>query len=157
MNLEVIKAYVKDKHGVQKRKQGTPYYLHPFEVQQILQKKGYSEEYQAAGLCHDLLEDKEATEQKILDLTNEAVLEAVKLVTKEEGYQMKEYIDRISKNPIAKAVKLADRLHNLQEATMASKEFQNKYQKETEEWYLNLAKDTMFEQEIQEAYQKIAK
>ena len=85
------------------------------------------------------------------------MLEAVKLVTKEEGYQMKEYIDRISKNPIAKAVKLADRLHNLQEATMASKEFQNKYQKETEEWYLNLAKDTMFEQEIQEAYQKIAK
>ena len=157
MKLDNYIEYIKEKHKGQTRKQGTPYYLHPLEVSNILDKKGFSKEYQIVGLFHDLLEDTEATEQEILDLTNEAVLEAVKLVTKEEGYQMKEYIDRISKNPIAKAVKLADRLHNLQEATMASKEFQNKYQKETEEWYLNLAKDTMFEQEIQEAYQKIAK
>lgn len=155
MNLESVKAYVKNKHGVQKRKQGTPYYLHPFEVQRILQKKGYSEEYQAAGLCHDLLEDTDATEKEILELTSKEVLEAVKLVTKEQGYQMIEYIGRISKNSIAKAVKLADRLHNLQEAPLASKEFQIKYRKETEEWYLELAKDTMFEKEIGEAYQKL--
>ena len=157
MNLELVKEYVKNKHEGQKRKQGTPYYLHPFEVQQILQKKGYSEEYQVAGLCHDLLEDTNATQQEILDLTNEEVLEAVKLVTKEDGYKMQQYINRISENPMAKAVKLADRLHNLQEALLASREFQVKYKRETEEWYLNLAKGTMFEEEIREAYQKLLK
>lgn len=157
MNLELVKEYVKNKHEGQKRKQGTPYYLHPFEVQQILQKKGYSEEYQVAGLCHDLLEDTNATQQEILDLTNEEVLEAVKLVTKEDGYKMQQYINRISENPMAKAVKLADRLHNLQDAPLASKEFQIKYRRETEKWYLKLAEGTMFEEEIREAYQKLLK
>lgn len=157
MNLELVKEYVKNKHEGQKRKQGTPYYLHPFEVQQILQKKGYSEEYQVAGLCHDLLEDTNATQQEILDLTNEEVLEAVKLVTKEDGYKMQQYINRISENPMAKAVKLADRLHNLQDAPLASKEFQIKYRRETEKWYLKLAEGTMFEEEISEAYQKLLK
>lgn len=157
MNLELIKEYIKVKHEGQKRKQGTPYYFHPLKVQQILQEKGYSEEYQVTGLCHDLLEDTDATEQEILDLTKKEVLEAVKLVTKEEGYKVQQYIDRISKNPMAKAVKLADRLHNLQEALLASREFQVKYKRETEEWYLNLAKGTMFEEEIKEAYQKLLK
>ena len=68
---------------------------------------------------------------------------------------MEEYIARIAKNPMAKAVKLADRLHNLQEATLASKLFQIKYEKETLAWYLNLAKGTNFETEIQEAYCKL--
>lgn len=157
MNLEQIKEYVKEKHAKQKRKQGTPYYLHPFAVQETLAKKGYLEEYQAAGLCHDLLEDTDATEKEILSLTNSEVLEAVKLVTKEKGYQMQEYIARIAQNPIAKAVKLADRLHNLQEATLASKLFQMKYEKETKQWYLDLAKETCFEEEIQEAYQQLKK
>ena len=157
MNLELVKEYVKNKHEGQKRKQRTPYYFHPLKVQQILQEKGYSEEYQVAGLCHDLLEDTDATEQEILDLTNEEVLKAVRLVTKEDGYKMQQYINRISENPMAKAVKLADRLHNLQDAPLASKEFQIKYRRETEKWYLKLAEGTMFEEEIREAYQKLLK
>ncbi len=155
MNLERIKEYVKEKHAGQTRKQGTPYYFHPFAVQEMLAKKGYSEECQAAGLCHDLLEDTDATETEILALTNSEVLEAVKLATKEKGYQMQEYIARIAQNPMAKAVKLADRLHNLQEATLASKLFQMKYEKETKQWYLELAKGTSFEEEIQRAYQQL--
>lgn len=155
MDLSQVKEYVKEKHAGQTRKQGTPYYLHPFAVQELLAQKGYSEDCQAAGLCHDLLEDTDATEKEILALTNPQVLEAVKLVTKEKGYRMEEYIARIAKNPMAKAVKLADRLHNLQEATLASKLFQIKYEKETLAWYLNLAKGTNFETEIQEAYCKL--
>ena len=155
MDLSQVKEYVKEKHAGQTRKQGTPYYLHPFAVQELLAQKGYSEDCQAAGLCHDLLEDTDATEKEILALTNPQVLEAVKLVTKEKGYRMEEYIARIAKNPMAKAVKLADRLHNLHEATLASKLFQIKYEKETLAWYLNLAKGTNFETEIQEAYCKL--
>lgn len=155
MNLERIKEFVKAKHIGQTRKQGTPYYLHPFAVQEILAQKGYSEEYQVAGLCHDLLEDTNATEQEILEPTNPDVLDAVKRVTKEKGYLMGEYIARIAENPIAKAVKLADRLHNLQEAVLASKEFQIRYEKETKQWYLDLAKGTCLEEEIQKAYTRL--
>lgn len=155
MNLESVKEYVKEKHAGQTRKQGTPYYLHPFAVQEMLKEKGYSEEYQAAGLCHDLLEDTNATEEEILALTSKEVLETVKLVTKEKGYHMQEYMSRIAENPIARAVKLADRIHNLSEATLASKVFQLKYQKETKDWFLDLAKGTDFEQEMQEAYTKL--
>lgn len=155
MNLNQVKEYVKQKHAGQTRKQGTSYYLHPFAVQELLAQKGYSEDCQVAGLCHDLLEDTDATEEEILALTNPQVLEAVKLVTKEKGYRMEEYIARIAQNPVAKAVKLADRLHNLQEATLASKLFQIKYEKETLAWYLELAKGTNFEIEIQEAYRKL--
>lgn len=61
---------------------------------------------------------------------------------------MKEYIGKINENEIAKNVKLADRLHNLIEVHYGTEEFQKKYIKETEDWFINLAKDTIFENEI---------
>ena len=36
---------------------------------------------------------------------------------------MSEYIDRISKDEMAKMVKLADRIHNISEAYLADKDF----------------------------------
>ncbi len=39
-NMNVIE-YVKQKHSGQKRKQGTPYYLHPVAVSKILKDKGF--------------------------------------------------------------------------------------------------------------------
>ncbi len=61
---------------------------------------------------------------------------------------MKDYIERIKNNDIAKMVKLADRIHNLSEANLASIDFQLKYIKETEEWFIDLAKDTVFENDL---------
>lgn len=61
---------------------------------------------------------------------------------------MDEYIENIKNNEIAKVVKLADRLHNLQCAKVAGKKFKDRYIKETEEYYLDLAKGTSFENEI---------
>ena len=45
-------------------------------------------------------------------------------------------------------VKLADRIHNLSESPNASKEFQDKYIKETKEWFIDLAKGTVFEEDL---------
>lgn len=70
---------------------------------------------------------------------------------------MSNYIKRISENDIAKMVKLADRLHNLSEAHFASSKFQKKYIKETEDWYLELAKGTVFEEEIHSALDSLKK
>lgn len=157
MTLEVIKEFVKNKHGNQKRKQGTPYYLHPFAVANILEKKGYDINYQIAGLFHDLLEDTETTEYELLELSNKNIVESVKLLTKEKNYNMADYIDKIEKNEIAKVVKLTDRLHNLLEAHLASDEFIIKYIKETEQWYLKMAKDTAFENELIEVLEDLKK
>lgn len=148
MDLEKAIEFIKQKHAGQKRKQGTPYYTHPLAVANLLKEKGFSIEYQIAGLFHDLLEDTDATLQEIIGLSNEKVAEAVQLVTKTDGYVMSEYIKNIKENEMAKMVKLADRIHNLSESPNASKEFQDKYIKETKEWFIDLAKGTVFEEDL---------
>ncbi len=155
MELEKAKEYIKEKHKNQKRKQGTPYYLHPLEVSIILKEKGLSETYQIVGLFHDLIEDTETTYEEILELTDEEIADAVKLLTKEKGYVMRDYINRIKHNEIARIVKIADRIHNLSETHLASKKFQERYIKETEEWFIDLAKDTVLEENLNKELTKI--
>lgn len=150
MNIEEIKQYVKKKHGNQTRIQGTPYYLHPSAVAEILKLMGYDLNYQIVGLFHDLLEDADTTYEELESISTREIANAVKLLTKENNYVMSDYIDRIRKNEIAKAVKLADRLHNLQEAHYASEKWRKKYIKETEDWYIELARNTKFENNIEE-------
>ena len=137
MNIEILKEYVKIKHKGQKRKQGTPYYLHPFAVADILKEKGFNEDYQAAGLLHDTLEDTNATKEEIL--------------------KMQDYYNRIINSDMAKMVKLADRYHNLSESTMTNIFFKKKYLKETEEWYLKMAEGTCFEEDIKQALDNLIK
>jgi Guanosine polyphosphate pyrophosphohydrolases/synthetases len=157
MKMNVMMNFVKERHGKQTRKQGTPYYLHPFAVAEILKSKGFGEDYQFAGLGHDLLEDTKTTYEEILNLANEKIAKAIVLVTKEENYNMEEYINRINQNEIAKAVKLADRLHNLSEAHVASIKWIEKYILETKTWYLDMAKDTPFEKELLELVKSLEK
>lgn len=157
MKLEYYINFIREKHGEQTRKQGTPYYLHPVAVSDCLAKKGFSRDYLIAGLFHDLLEDTKTTYEELLNISNSTVAEAVRLVTKEDGYDMHEYIERIRKNDIARMVKLADRWHNLLEAPVASPKFQKKYIKETEDWYIELAKGTVFEEDINNALETLKK
>ena len=48
-------------------------------------------------------------------------------------------------------VKLADRIHNISEAYLADKDFIDKYVNETIEGYLDLAKGTIFENDLKES------
>lgn len=146
--------FIKQKHKGQKRIQGTLYYLHPVAVSDILENKGFSINYQIAGLMHDLLEDTDTTYDEILKISNIEIAEAVRLVTKEKGYNMFEYMDRIKKNEMAKMVKLADRIHNLSEVHLASARFQDKYIRETEQWFIDLARETVFEQDLKDILQR---
>ena len=114
------------KHNGQYRIGGLPYITHPVEVASYLREAGYSIDYQIAGLFHDLLEDTDATEEEIKALGGPEVLEAVKLVTKQKGYVMSDYIAAIKSNPMASAVKAADRLHNLRCAIVAYTNFNQK-------------------------------
>lgn len=134
-------SFATKKHEGQFRKGGLPYITHPVAVAAKLADKGYGEDYIIAGLFHDLLEDTDATEQEIEKLGGAEVLRAVKLLTKEKGYNMDEYVGEIRKNPIAKAVKGADRLHNLECAVVCSEEFKRRYVLETIDYYMDLDKD----------------
>ena len=155
ISLKEAAEYAKQKHGKQKRMQGTPYYEHPYMVAKILKDKGFSEEYQIAGLFHDLIEDTETSYEDILALTNRDIARAVLLVSKEEGYVMSEYMNRIKLDDMARMIKLADRLHNLNDAKVANSKFQRKYIKETEEWYLDLAKGTPFEEDMKKSLEAL--
>lgn len=129
------------KHKGQKRIGGNDYISHPIAVYQMVKEKGYNKDYQITALFHDLLEDTDATENEILRLSNKNVLTAVKLLTKEKGCDMQEYINGIKNNPIAFVVKSADRLHNLKSALNASEEFKRKYVLETVGWYLDFSSE----------------
>lgn len=138
------------KHKGQKRKGGEDYITHPVTVCEMVKNQGYDEDYQITALFHDLLEDTNATEQEILEYGNPEILTAVKLLTKQDGYNMQDYIDKIKNNDIALVVKTADRLHNLQSALVADNEFKRKYILETVDWYLD------FSPEIRKAVKRLA-
>ena len=135
--FEAALKYATKKHEGQCRIGGEPYISHPVAVAALLRERGYDEEFQIAGLFHDLLEDTDATEAEIAEFGSPAILEAVKLVTKEKNYVMEEYIARIRKNKMAFAVKGADRLHNLRSAVCADEAFKRKYILESKEWYMD--------------------
>ena len=132
-------AFATKKHQGQKRIGGDDYITHPIAVSEIVKSQGFDENYQIAALFHDLLEDTDATEEEILTYANQEILEAVKLLTKEHGYNMAEYVGAIKQNSIAYAVKAADRLHNLQCAIITDEEFKRKYILETLDWYMDFS------------------
>lgn len=96
-------------HKNQTDKSGMPYVFHPFHLAEQMK----DEDTTIAALLHDVVED---TDYTIADLkqmgfpTN--VLEALELLTHNDGTPYMEYVAKIKDNPIAKAVKLADLEHN---------------------------------------------
>ena len=139
--LQLALEFATEKHKGQKRIGGDDYITHPVAVCEIVKSQGFDENTRIAALFHDLLEDTDATEEEILKYGNEEILEAVKLLTKEKGYVMSEYIGKIKNNKIAFAVKAADRLHNLQCAIVTDEEFKRKYILETVDWYMDFSAD----------------
>lgn len=135
--LEWAYRYAEEKHRGQYRKGGEPYISHPAAVAEIMRERGLGIDYQITALFHDLLEDTDASEEIIEQIGGKAVLKAVRLLTKTEGYIMSEYIEGIKSDPIAFAVKGADRLHNLRSAFIADMDFKKRYIRESIEWYLD--------------------
>ena len=150
--MEKALAFIQEKHAGQTRMGGVPYYTHPVAVAEILASKGYtSSVYQLTALFHDLLEDTDATEDEIRALSvpdGDLVVNAVRFLTKSKEYDMNDYIEGVASDIVAKMVKLADRLHNLQSASVAPAKFRERYIKETEDFYIALAEGTPFEEDI---------
>ena len=106
-------------HSYQYRRDGvTPYINHPKAVADSL--AGESDQVIAAALLHDVLEDTKLTEQDLRELDiDDAVIEAVKLLTKGDDQPYEEYLQKILTNEIALKVKLADIKNNLSDSPTA--------------------------------------
>lgn len=132
-------AFATEKHKGQYRIGGLPYITHPIAVAEILREQRYNTDYQITGLFHDLLEDTNATVSEIELLGGHEIADAVQRLTKTNGYVMADYVAGIRANPMAMAVKAADRLHNLRCAVEADQDFRRRYILESIDWYLDFS------------------
>ena len=95
-------------HHGQLDKSGAPYIFHPIHLAEQME-----DEFSCcAALLHDVVEDTEVTLDDLRKDFPEDVVEAVRLLTHEEGVPDAEYLTAIKANPIALKVKLADNAHN---------------------------------------------
>jgi len=95
-------------------KSGLPYILHPLHLMNELKKKNMSMDHLIVAVLHDVVEDTYVTIQDLIDLDfKDDVRIAVSIMTHTKGVSYEDYIDLISTNEIAKAVKLEDLKHNL--------------------------------------------
>ena len=96
-------------HKDQVDKSGLPYVFHPFHLAEEMQ----DEESTVAALLHDVAEDTDLSLEQIAEYGfGEEVMVALALLTHGDDVPYMEYVAAIKKNPIARAVKLADLKHN---------------------------------------------
>ena len=96
-------------HKDQRDKSGMPYVFHPFHLAEQMT----DEETTVVALLHDVIEDTEYTLADLREMGFEPrVLEAIALMTHAPEVPYMEYVAAIKRNPIARAVKLADLRHN---------------------------------------------
>ena len=114
-------------HKDQLRKDDSPYIVHPFMVALKLVKYNFSDTIVAAALVHDVLEDTEFPKDKLRDELGDEVLEIVKAVTNDSSLSCEEkkikYIETVRNGPEgAKAVSIADKIHNFESLIAAYSE-----------------------------------
>jgi (p)ppGpp synthase/HD superfamily hydrolase len=72
-----------------------------------------TEDETCAALLHDVVEDTDYTLQDLAEMGfGDAVIEALTLLTHDESVPYLDYVRKISQNPLATRVKLADLAHN---------------------------------------------
>lgn len=96
-------------HKEQVDKTGLPYIFHPFHLAEQME----TEETVCAALLHDVVEDTDMTFEQLTEHGfSDDVMEALRLLTHDDDVPYMDYVREIKKNPIARAVKLADLRHN---------------------------------------------
>lgn len=133
--FEKALCFATEKHSGQTRQDGSPYIYHPIKVAEFLKDAGYDLRYQMAGLLHDVLEDTDATEDEVRFFGDD-IFAAVKLVTRPAGVDENAYVTAILQNPMATAVKNADKIHNMTDiVTATDKQWAKNYVKKVKKHY----------------------
>jgi (p)ppGpp synthase/HD superfamily hydrolase len=97
-------------HQGQKDKAGRAYIFHPIRVM----LKFNDEKLQCIAILHDILEDTELTETDLVEHGfSDDIVEAVVCLSRNQNEIYQDFIERLSKNKLARAVKIADIEDNL--------------------------------------------
>ncbi|MBE6943008.1 MAG: bifunctional (p)ppGpp synthetase/guanosine-3',5'-bis(diphosphate) 3'-pyrophosphohydrolase [Ruminococcaceae bacterium] len=116
--------YAREKHKDQKRKDGSPYVIHPLAVAEIVAELGLDEEAILGALLHDCIEDTDASFDEIAKLFGRTCAELVEGVTKltranftsseqEQMENLRKMFMAMSKDIRVVLIKISDRLHNM--------------------------------------------
>ena len=116
--------YAREKHKDQKRKDGSPYIIHPLATAEIVAEMGLDEDAILGALLHDCIEDTDASFDEIAKLFGTTTAQLVEGVTKltranfssSEEAQMenlRKMFMAMSKDIRVVLIKIADRLHNM--------------------------------------------
>ena len=152
-DLELIHRaveYADAKHCHQKRKDGSPYIIHPLAVAEIVVEMGLDTDAVLGALLHDCIEDTDASHEEIEKLFGTSVAELVEGVTKltrtdftstEEAQMenLRKMFMAMSKDIRVVLIKIADRLHNMRTMQYQTPEKQVKKCRETMDIYAPLA------------------
>jgi len=142
--------YADVKHCRQKRKDGSPYIIHPLAVAEIVAEMGLDIDAILGALLHDCIEDTDASHDDIEKLFGQTVAELVEGVTKltranfetSEQAQMenlRKMFMAMSKDIRVVLIKIADRLHNMRTMQYQTPAKQIKKCRETMDIYAPLA------------------
>ena len=152
-NLELIDKAVKyadEKHKFQKRKDGSPYIIHPLAVAEIVAEMGLDTDAILGALLHDCIEDTDASHDDIARLFSPTVAELVEGVTKltrvefttheqEQMENLRKMFMAMSKDIRVVLIKIADRLHNMRTMQYQTPAKQYSKSRETMDIYAPLA------------------
>ena len=142
--------YADTKHKQQKRKDGSPYIIHPLAVAEIVCEMGLDIDAILGALLHDCIEDTDASHEEIEKLFSPTVAELVEGVTKltranfssseqAEMENLRKMFMAMSKDIRVVLIKIADRLHNMRTMQYQTPEKQIKKCRETMDIYAPLA------------------
>lgn len=104
-----------DAHHGTRDANGVPYIFHPYHLAEQMP----DEISTCTALLHDVIEDTDLTLHDLQRDFPEEVVEAVRLLTHEQGIDYYDYVRALKSNPTARLVKLADLQHNSDESRMA--------------------------------------
>ena len=148
--LDKAVAYAQNKHKNQKRKDGSPYIIHPLATAEIVAEMGLDMDALLGALLHDCIEDTDASHEDIEKQFGQTVAELVEGVTKltradfsstEEAQMenLRKMFMAMSKDIRVVLIKIADRLHNMRTMQYQTPEKQVKKCRETMDIYAPLA------------------
>jgi len=142
--------YARNKHKDQKRKDGSPYIIHPLAVAEIVAEMGLDSDAILGALLHDCIEDTDASHDDIAKRFGSTTAELVEGVTKltradfsstEEAQMenLRKMFMAMSKDIRVVLIKIADRMHNMRTMQYQTPEKQIKKCRETMDIYAPLA------------------
>ncbi|WP_420886314.1 HD domain-containing protein [Candidatus Cardinium hertigii] len=137
-------AFIKNAHGLVRRKSGAPYYTHPMAVAKLLLEVTQDPDTILAGLLHDIVENTPITLHQLELMYGSAIAAVVDQVThyNTNGYPWE--LDKLENKNILNQckdtrvvqVKLADRLHNMRTLSARKPSDQQRIAQETLAFYI---------------------